>query len=481
MDDERKSVRFNLEKEIKVTFEIPHAIVPDSENANTFVEKVTPKIEKELTSNPKEENRQIEVDFDELNLNFSDDKSEKVEETVPIESTKTAEPKKFKPSQMLVKEFREIFENQSKPSINLFNISKAENFETLDVKSSRCSSSRSVTSQSDDNPQSSQQLKSSARGSEETISSQISKLGNVVQIYEKESPKLLNDKLKMENLNSTLDDLIDYAVKKKLDIDISKDQNSSNQILYPEKDILLEEILKENDSESLEESLGDNICVTEDRELKYLDNLEAEINLSTKNRKSFEEAIENYEKMKNNKLLELERDYIEWQKELENRFEKKKEEEETYLEEKFKKCMKDRFEEMEELCKKKCEEESQNRCKELKNDFLKKSENELEKLKVQLSEELEEKLQNYKKDIEAKYEEDLNILSKTYEDKLAKKKEEIMNKHKEEIIKIERDLDALLLGWSYEKRVFCFCILYLLIFNKPSIALPLVLIFGFLY
>lgn len=440
VDDERKSVRFNLEKTPQISFEIPSPTKEESENV---LESVDNDISLKQETEEKQEARQIDIDFDDLDICLSEEKSEKLgkeAERVPMDSIKTVEPKKFKPSQMLVKEFREIFENKTKNNINLLGISQIENAKNSTRISSRSnsSSSRSTTSQSEDNPHFSQETKPCEKDKANQAENSVD-----LSIKETDCKKPNDEKLHSSVFDSTFEDLVDFAIKKKLGVDSPKDDES--KILYRERDFLLEEILKGNDSDSVNESDGDNILISESKEMEYLEKLESQINLSAQKRRELEDLV-NYEKNKNEKLNEMEREFKIWFEEAEESFKQKKEEASIELNKKYESWLQEQESEFEKTFRQKCKDEMESRMKELKNELAISENLELEALKSRLDLEQKERLQNLKLEIEEREAKELDSLRKSFEDNLNERKTELLKKHREEIVKIEQNLEDVLSG-----------------------------------
>ncbi|KAK6633908.1 hypothetical protein RUM44_004515 [Polyplax serrata] len=443
LDDEKKSVRFHLEKELQKS-EIPSVGTPRTESQSVLSRNNTFKFDNKLSvESEKKTVRQVEVDFEELNISLSDDKVVKAEHKMAMENTKATESKKFKSSQMLVNEFREIFDTQPKNNINLFDNSIAINAKNATVKSSHIdsNSSRSLTSQSDDDANhTSQEVKYAVN--EATPVEQTEKSCDL-DLNKVEHPKS-KEKLSSKIFDSTYDDLVEFTIKKKLGLDASKNSDCKSNILYHEGDFLLEDILKATDSDSVDDNVVDKLFMSQDKELEYLEKLESQIHLNAQKRRQLEQDIGNSEKLKNDKQNELEREYKLWLKDTEESYKEKKVEASNGLREKYEIWLKEKEVEFEKSFRQKYESETEGRLKDLKNELMQKAQSEIENMKTQFEEEQKNRLRTLQTEMEAQESKELDSLKKSFESMLQEKKTELMMKHNEEIKKIENNLEDLL-------------------------------------
>ena len=473
IEDDRKSVRFNLEKELKVSFEIPTANkTNDTElpaaTATTTHKNNSYKNDGLISENKSEKqgNRQIEVDFDDLDICLSEEKLQKLKANVPMDcSVKMTEQKKFKPSQILVKEFREIFESNKKSdikfreSINIDNYKKSSSIDIIKSSQSNSSSSRSIPSQDG-------RLTNNNNSQEkEILTDDENKISEIKNLFDETIKKTGNNVKTSTDLgskifDSTLDDLVDFTIKKKLDLDMKKDFSPTDNIKYRDKDFLLEEILNGNDDDDDDSDSSDDLVnvFSQNKELEYLEKLESQLGLEnlTLKTQELDEKMNKYDKIKEEKMIKLEKEYEDWLKNAEKSFDDKKEEEMKNLKKKFEESLEKREIEMEEKLRENHERQIQNKLKNLKEELLKLEEKEMEKLKIQIRSEQKDRLNNLKMEMKKSGDEELEKLKKTFEMEINDRKAELMKNHKEDVEKIERNMEDLLSGKYFPLFEFIF-------------------------
>ncbi|KAL0280990.1 UNVERIFIED_CONTAM: hypothetical protein PYX00_002126 [Menopon gallinae] len=341
--EDRKSVRFNIEKDLKINFELPLDYRTESGDAPTSDSRV-PKVKSLTTVKPtksdaNEKSKQIEIDFEDLNIDFNEDivgdtlnAADKILSTDP----KTVKPKKFKSSQALVQEFREIFEAKSSSKINIssLNISsplKVDETVTKHSEDLKENAAKNYTDEAKDvrhgeklnsDRKSGSSLDSGRHGLHNLID--LADLGETKDLCssvdsQKDSARSDHSfRLRDELFDTDFTGLVDFALKKKIfeststRLDSPKDTPKPRSILK-EKNIL-DEILRVDDND---------IMPNEDKLLReeLLYNLKTE---SDHSEKKSEDASGRYEKRKNEKLKSLEANFNEWLSETEKQFEDKK-------------------------------------------------------------------------------------------------------------------------------------------------------------